>query len=181
MRMSYMILQRRVGTLREEMKAILALSFFLTVGHNAHVEVFPNLGVRLVGMISTNCMALVEPTPVVVEADSLAIEAKIKEKAGIQTTNWEWDEIVEEMTIMYCGNSIDSIIRRISFAAGVYLIWQERNWRIFRDERRKPAELFRIFEDLVRMRLLSLKVKKSIIVGRAQQRWNINFLQTSMV
>ncbi|GKF52255.1 reverse transcriptase zinc-binding domain-containing protein, partial [Tanacetum coccineum] len=68
---------------------------------------------------------------------SAEVWAKIKEKAGIQTTKWEWDEIVEEMTTMYCGNSIDSIIRRISFAADVYLIWQERNWRIFRDERRK--------------------------------------------
>ncbi|GJZ12293.1 hypothetical protein Tco_0547523 [Tanacetum coccineum] len=74
MRMSYMILQRRVGTLREEMKAILALCFFMTVGHNAHVEVFPNFGGSIGWYDFTNCGALVEPAPVVVEADSLAIE-----------------------------------------------------------------------------------------------------------
>ncbi|GKB85736.1 hypothetical protein Tco_0958008, partial [Tanacetum coccineum] len=58
---------------------------------------------------------------------SAEVWAKIKVKAGIQIVNIGWNELVEEMSVLYCGNSIDSIIRRLSFAACVYLIWQERN------------------------------------------------------
>ncbi|GJW94139.1 reverse transcriptase zinc-binding domain-containing protein [Tanacetum coccineum] len=90
---------------------------------------------------------------------------RIKVKAGIQTDKTGWNDLVDDMSKLYCGNSIDSIIRRLSLAACVYLIWQERNWRIFRDEKRKPEELFSIFEDLIRMRLMSLKVKQSRVFG----------------
>ncbi|GJW62326.1 zinc finger, CCHC-type containing protein [Tanacetum coccineum] len=44
MRMQDMMLQRRVGTLRKEMKAMLTLSFGRVVRHLAKVEVFLNLG-----------------------------------------------------------------------------------------------------------------------------------------
>ncbi|GJU08873.1 reverse transcriptase domain-containing protein [Tanacetum coccineum] len=66
MRMTNMILQRRIGTNRKEMKAELALCFFMTVGHNAHVVVFPNF------LVSTGLyrfhrieVLLIEPKPVV--------------------------------------------------------------------------------------------------------------------
>ncbi|GJW12619.1 ribonuclease H-like domain-containing protein [Tanacetum coccineum] len=45
MRMRDMILQRRVGILRKEMKAMLTLSFGRVVRHLTKVVVFPNLGV----------------------------------------------------------------------------------------------------------------------------------------
>ncbi|GKB97479.1 hypothetical protein Tco_0983616 [Tanacetum coccineum] len=70
-------------------------------------------------------------------------------------------------------NSINSIIRRISLAASVYMIWQERNNRIFRDEMRNPDEIYKILEDIIRMRLLSLKVKNSVAVKKAQEIWNV--------
>ncbi|GJU42836.1 hypothetical protein Tco_1195793 [Tanacetum coccineum] len=66
---------------------------------------------------------------------------KVRIKVGILNTNLGWNELVGKIADMYCGNSIDSIIRRLSIAASVYLIWQERNWRIFRDEKRSPEEL----------------------------------------
>ncbi|GJZ19801.1 hypothetical protein Tco_0556391 [Tanacetum coccineum] len=50
------------------MKAMLALSFLRVVGHYAKVEVFR--GFRLVDMISRIVGAVVEPTPVAVEADA---------------------------------------------------------------------------------------------------------------
>ncbi|GKB53018.1 RNA-directed DNA polymerase, eukaryota, reverse transcriptase zinc-binding domain protein, partial [Tanacetum coccineum] len=67
--------------------------------------------------------------------------------------------IVADMSRKFNGNSINSIVRRLCFAASVYLVWQERNSRIFRDEARSAEELFKILIDVVRMRLLSLKVK----------------------
>nr|GEW39573.1 hypothetical protein [Tanacetum cinerariifolium] len=82
---------------------------------------------------------------------------------------------VEKRDDLYCGNSINGIIRRLSRVACVYLIWQEKNWRISKDYKRSLEEVFGAFEDIIRMRLMSLKVKQSVAVERAQQRWNISF------
>nr|GEX12125.1 RNA-directed DNA polymerase, eukaryota, reverse transcriptase zinc-binding domain protein [Tanacetum cinerariifolium] len=52
---------------------------------------------------------------------------RVKTKAGIKIAALEWNEIMDAISHMYYGNSIVSIIRRLSIAACVYLIWQERN------------------------------------------------------
>ncbi|GKD60623.1 hypothetical protein Tco_1298132, partial [Tanacetum coccineum] len=62
MRMRDMILQRRVGMYRKEMKAMNTLSFACVVRHLAKVEVFPNLGVSGGGGISLG--ATFRPLPI---------------------------------------------------------------------------------------------------------------------
>nr|GEU91504.1 ribonuclease H-like domain-containing protein [Tanacetum cinerariifolium] len=59
---------------------------------------------------------------------------------------------------------------RLSLAASVYLIWQERNRRIFKEEKRSTKELFSIFKDTIKLRLMSLKVKDSCAVRGVQKR-----------
>nr|GEY38464.1 reverse transcriptase zinc-binding domain-containing protein [Tanacetum cinerariifolium] len=97
-------------------------------------------------------------------------------KMGVKYAQMDWNDIVNHIASMYCGNSIDSVIRRLGLAACVYvyLIWQERNFRIFRDEKRSSKELVEVFSELIRMRLLSLKVKKSNVVLRVQKKWNVS-------
>ncbi|GJV28523.1 hypothetical protein Tco_1384971 [Tanacetum coccineum] len=73
---------------------------------------------------------------------------KVKLKAGIQIANMEWNDIVKKVSCI--------------------------NWRIFRDDKRSTDELFGIFEETIRMRLMSLKAKHSANVLKVQQRWNIN-------
>ncbi|GKD89801.1 RNA-directed DNA polymerase, eukaryota, reverse transcriptase zinc-binding domain protein [Tanacetum coccineum] len=96
-------------------------------------------------------------------------------KIGIQFPKMEWNDLVNMMAGLYNGNAIASIIRRLGFAASVYLIWQERNNRIFKDEKRSPKELAESLYDTIRMRLMSLKVKMSKAVLEAQERWNVNW------
>ncbi|PWA45425.1 glutamine synthetase type I [Artemisia annua] len=74
---------------------------------------------------------------------------------------------------MYNGNSIGSVIRRTGLAASVYLIWQERNWRLFSDQKMNVDELYKQFYETIRMRLLSLKVKPSKAVIQVQQEWDM--------
>ncbi|GJW67965.1 RNA-directed DNA polymerase, eukaryota, reverse transcriptase zinc-binding domain protein [Tanacetum coccineum] len=88
--------------------------------------------------------------------------SKVVDKVGMACNNYKLNEIVAGLSKKTNGNSIDSIIRRICFAASVYLVWQERNNRIFRDEKRNVEDLFGIFNDTLRMRLMSLKVKRSV-------------------
>ncbi|GJV70675.1 putative reverse transcriptase domain-containing protein [Tanacetum coccineum] len=101
--------------------------------------------------------------------------SKVVDKVGMACNNYKLNEIVAGLSKKTNGNSIDSIIRRICFAASVYLVWQERNNRIFRDEKRNVEDLFGIFNDTVRMRLMSLKVKRFVAVTRAQTKWNVKF------
>ncbi|GJT75328.1 hypothetical protein Tco_1042053 [Tanacetum coccineum] len=75
-----------------------------------------------------------------------------KVKNGFFQLGQKWGKmIISHMSSLYCGNSIDSVIRRVGFAACVYLIWQERNYRIFRDEKRSIRELTDLFTEIIRM------------------------------
>ncbi|GJZ54066.1 RNA-directed DNA polymerase, eukaryota, reverse transcriptase zinc-binding domain protein [Tanacetum coccineum] len=95
---------------------------------------------------------------------------KALDKMGVFGSTYKWNDIVAEMLRKFNGNAINSIIKRLCFAASVYLVWQERNNRIFRDEARSTEELFKVLIDIVRMRLLTLKVKRSNAAMRIQER-----------
>ncbi|GKE20331.1 hypothetical protein Tco_1431843, partial [Tanacetum coccineum] len=102
--------------------------------------------------------------------------SKVKAKMDVISHIKNWWDIIDEFVDMYCGNSINSIIRMRSLAASVYLIWRERNCRIFRNEKRSSKELFDIFNEIIRMRLVNLKAKKSVAVTSAQKRWNVSIV-----
>ncbi|PWA96887.1 Zinc finger, C2H2-type matrin (chloroplast) [Artemisia annua] len=92
---------------------------------------------------------------------------------GVQCGNVEWNDIVDEFASQANGNSIGSVIRRLRLAASIYLLWQERNCRIFRGEKRGWEEFYNLcYETVIRLRLLSLKVKPSKAVYIAQKNWN---------
>ncbi|PWA66317.1 RNA-directed DNA polymerase, eukaryota, Reverse transcriptase zinc-binding domain protein [Artemisia annua] len=100
---------------------------------------------------------------------------KVLNQMGVQCINGEWNGIVGEFSRLPNGNSIGNIIRRLCLAACVYLIWQERNWRIFRGECRSWEELYNSCYEIVRLRLLILKMKPSDAVFKAQNDWNVAF------
>ncbi|GJS15702.1 hypothetical protein Tco_0410174 [Tanacetum coccineum] len=77
MRMTILILHTCIGTNPQEMKAELALCFFMTVGHNAHVVVFPNFWISpgLYWIFTELAVHLDEQTVVAEQRpDSLSIE-----------------------------------------------------------------------------------------------------------
>ncbi|PWA82378.1 Phytosulfokine [Artemisia annua] len=59
------------------------------------------------------------------------------------------------------GKSIWSIIQRLVIGATVYSLWIERNNRLFHRSARSADDISSSIRDLVRLRLLSLKIKKS--------------------
>ncbi|GJX80091.1 RNA-directed DNA polymerase, eukaryota, reverse transcriptase zinc-binding domain protein [Tanacetum coccineum] len=70
------------------------------------------------------------------------------------------------------NRSIWSILQRLTIGALVYFIWQERNLRRFQDKCRPVSELCGIIRDNVRLRLMSLKIKKSVQVMEAAGIWD---------
>nr|GEW49915.1 hypothetical protein [Tanacetum cinerariifolium] len=94
---------------------------------------------------------------------------KVNNKMELTNDSRYWNDIVDLFSNMYSGNSINSIIRRLSLSACVYLIWQERSCRIVRIERTN-GDLFNSFNEIIRMRLMSLKAKNSQAMMEAQKR-----------
>ncbi|GKF14779.1 hypothetical protein Tco_0056241, partial [Tanacetum coccineum] len=58
--------------------------------------------------------------------------------------------------------SIRSIVRRLCLAACVYFIWNERNRTLFANERIGAEDVYKALYNTVRLKLSSLKVKRSI-------------------
>ncbi|GJV51016.1 putative reverse transcriptase domain-containing protein [Tanacetum coccineum] len=79
----------------------------------------------------------------------------ICEIANLKIKADKWDKILEELSNDNDNKSICGVIRKLCLAAGVYLIWQERNLRL--------------------AKLVSIKVKNSKNVLQAEAKWNVKF------
>ncbi|GJY85462.1 RNA-directed DNA polymerase, eukaryota, reverse transcriptase zinc-binding domain protein [Tanacetum coccineum] len=81
------------------------------------------------------------------------------------------------MVCPLCCNEMDShehlIVRRLCLAASVYFIWQERNSRNFRNEKRKVDMIFKALCDTIKLRLYSLKVRATKDVINIEKAWEI--------
>ncbi|PWA52734.1 reverse transcriptase zinc-binding domain-containing protein [Artemisia annua] len=96
-------------------------------------------------------------------------------KMGSKCNTLEWNGLINEFASQSNGNTIGSIIRRLCLAISVYLIWQERNCRIFRNECKEWEDLFNMGCEIVKLRLLSLTRKPSKEVFKAQADWEISY------
>lgn len=106
---------------------------------------------------------------------------KVLEKMqGLKWVNLEWQDLIVKLVSVYNGNSINSVVRRLCLATCVYMVWQERNSRLFRDERRSEEVLFHSICDIVRNRLRGLKVKKSKAIRKVEEIWDVQFEVTSV-
>ncbi|GKB16864.1 hypothetical protein Tco_0850787, partial [Tanacetum coccineum] len=65
-------------------------------------------------------------------------------------------------------NSIKSVLQRISLASAIYYIWNERNNRIFTQEQKDTQCLFNAIEEIIKLQLLNLKVKRSVAVLKVE-------------
>ncbi|GJR96166.1 RNA-directed DNA polymerase, eukaryota, reverse transcriptase zinc-binding domain protein [Tanacetum coccineum] len=85
----------------------------------------------------------------------------------------QWDHIVSEMKTLPSNKSIWSIVRRLVCSVAVYYIWQERNNRLFKKEKRDKKTIFNIVIKTIRMKLMGIKVKDSRTVKEVEEKWNI--------
>ncbi|PWA88131.1 reverse transcriptase zinc-binding domain-containing protein [Artemisia annua] len=102
-----------------------------------------------------------------------SIWKEFQSRIQVECDDKDWNAIMELFAGMHNSKNIDSIISRLSLAACVYFIWQERNNRLFKNESRKWEELLNAITDIIRLRLVSLKVKNSKAVRKAQEKWEM--------
>ncbi|GKD14790.1 RNA-directed DNA polymerase, eukaryota, reverse transcriptase zinc-binding domain protein [Tanacetum coccineum] len=82
------------------------------------------------------------------------------------------DQIIDEMKALP-ANNIWSIVRRLVCCASVYYIWQERNNRLFKNEKRDNNTILNTAKETLGMKLIGIKVKESTTVKEVEERWNV--------
>ncbi|GJZ50732.1 hypothetical protein Tco_0605247 [Tanacetum coccineum] len=93
---------------------------------------------------------------------------EVAENLNLRKIEFVWEVIVQTLIGMKNGNNIWSVVRRVSLAAVVYNIWQERNHRIFRGEKSDSSALITKINETIRLKLMNISVKDSNAV-RIQQ------------
>ena len=94
---------------------------------------------------------------------------KLKIMARLDNFTNVWAEVISGICIRKASNSILNIIQRLVFGAAVYFIWQERNIRLFAKKDRSVNDLFNQIVNVVRLKLLSLNIKRSYEVCKAAE------------
>ncbi|GKB15011.1 RNA-directed DNA polymerase, eukaryota, reverse transcriptase zinc-binding domain protein [Tanacetum coccineum] len=86
-----------------------------------------------------------------------------------------WDLIINDMLRMPRNKNIWSIVRRLVCAAAVYFIWQERNCRLFRNEKRNCETIVKRVKENVRLKLMGMRTKDSKTIKEVELLWNMKF------
>ncbi|GJX16276.1 hypothetical protein Tco_0404757 [Tanacetum coccineum] len=79
-----------------------------------------------------------------------------------------WDHVIDEMKVLPSNKNIWSIVRRLVCGTAVYYIWQERNNRLFKNEKRDINTIINIAKEAVGMKLLGIKVKESGMLKKVE-------------
>ena len=78
------------------------------------------------------------------------------------------------------NKSIWSVIQRLMVGAIVYILWQERNIRLFQGKSRNIETVCDDIQEVVRLRLLSLKIKSSKSALDAAKIWKFKVTQSNV-
>nr|XP_043611996.1 uncharacterized protein LOC122583648 [Erigeron canadensis] len=90
---------------------------------------------------------------------------------GNQPVHVDWESILVAIISESNKKTIDILVMKLIFAATSNFIWQERNARLFRQEKRPAHKLTEIKIATVRMKLISMKFKKNNRVLKHLETW----------
>ena len=94
---------------------------------------------------------------------------------GCNIDETQWNNIVTKIVDMPCTNSIWSVVRRLCLGATIYHLWQERNFRLFKNEERSWEAVLLMICETVKVRLMGLKVKRTNAVKNVAALWNVKW------
>ncbi|GKD09550.1 RNA-directed DNA polymerase, eukaryota, reverse transcriptase zinc-binding domain protein [Tanacetum coccineum] len=100
---------------------------------------------------------------------------KLRDKMGKIRSSYELKHIVMDFSQSKAKRNLGKVINRLVLAAAVYYIWQERNWRIFKQEKRSVEQMLKIIIENVKMRIMSFKVNQTRTVIKVTEAWNLKW------
>ncbi|GKA08214.1 hypothetical protein Tco_0687545 [Tanacetum coccineum] len=83
------------------------------------------------------------------------------------------DDIILHLQPMSHKRTTRSIIGRLILAASSYLIWLERNNHLFKMIKRSPEEIRDVIMVTVRLKLISFRFKKTVMVNQLLSHWKM--------
>ena len=72
------------------------------------------------------------------------------------------------------SRSVRSVVSKLLFAASTYVIWQERNNRIFKKVKRSEDQVVDFIKSTVRLKLLTCRFKKTSNVIDLVRVWKLS-------
>lgn len=88
-------------------------------------------------------------------------------------TSDRWVDIISYLQDRTSRNSVWSNIERILVGAVAYFIWHERNLRMFKRGSRSVDQVFKIVYEVVRLKIMSFKLKINFRTIAALKTWNV--------
>ncbi|GJY43181.1 reverse transcriptase zinc-binding domain-containing protein [Tanacetum coccineum] len=88
-----------------------------------------------------------------------------------------WASIMPAMIDLGFKNSIENIVRRLILGASVYMIWKERNTRLFQGKQQTKEVVIKHIEDNIKTSLMSQIVKDSVAVRKVEAIWNVKMIR----
>ncbi|GKC16251.1 putative RNA-directed DNA polymerase [Tanacetum coccineum] len=93
--------------------------------------------------------------------------------AGLNASNSNIYDIIHDIMPFVKRRTSESLVAKLVVAATAYYIWQERNWRLFQKGKRKVDQIVDCIKIVVRLKLLSCKLKKSKSGERLARLWDL--------
>ncbi|XP_076928260.1 uncharacterized protein LOC143592167 [Bidens hawaiensis] len=92
---------------------------------------------------------------------SLKVWKGVCEFAKIESYSDVWGDILVKYESFASSKSADVVTAKLVLAASCYLIWQERNLRLFKNQRRDCSQIIDAVVGIVRLKLLSSRFRSS--------------------
>ncbi|XP_021996318.1 uncharacterized protein LOC110893520 [Helianthus annuus] len=97
----------------------------------------------------------------------------VKVLAGMEEVCNKWDSIYEYLVRFGSSKSARIVIGKLVVGATAYFVWQERNMRLFSTKKRSASRLVEIILATVRMKLHTMRFKRTGQVERILQEWSL--------
>ncbi|GJX25505.1 hypothetical protein Tco_0231801 [Tanacetum coccineum] len=98
----------------------------------------------------------------------------VRKYAAMEHIDSRMANIISWLYPLLSTNSARSICSRLVVAASAYYIWQERNNLIFRKKARNVKQVRDTIIATIRLKIISLRFKKSLKVAKALEVWKIS-------
>nr|XP_043611572.1 uncharacterized protein LOC122583212 [Erigeron canadensis] len=99
----------------------------------------------------------------------------VRMKAEIQDSSTDLDVIISTLLPIAKSKSVKSVTAKLLLLASIYYIWQERNRRLFSKKKSCKQEIIGSIINMVRMKLLTCRFKKTRRVERFLTAWDLPF------
>ncbi|XP_021970148.1 uncharacterized protein LOC110865195 [Helianthus annuus] len=97
----------------------------------------------------------------------------VREKAGMARVDPKWSSIIGWLKARGSSKSAALYVSKLLVGATAYVIWQERNARLFRNQTRPPDTIRDTILKTIRYKLMGAKFRQCINVTRLRDEWGI--------